>query len=72
MAPKTVRLIVGQILTDEELRAKFLERPLETLASLHDMDSTSPPPRWMRSRERIAGCGDRGRSGSTRGFNAAG
>lgn len=34
MAHKTVQLIIGQILTDEELRAAFLEAPAEMLASL--------------------------------------
>jgi hypothetical protein len=37
MAHKTVQLIIGQILTDEELRARFLEGPAETLLSLRDM-----------------------------------
>ena len=37
MAQKVVQFIIGQILTDEELRASFLERPLETLARLRDM-----------------------------------
>lgn len=37
MAHKTVQLIIGQILTDEELRARFLERPVETLSSMRDM-----------------------------------
>jgi spore germination protein YaaH len=37
MAHKTVQLIVGQILTDEELRARFLDRPVETLSALRDM-----------------------------------
>jgi hypothetical protein len=36
MAYKTVQFIIGQILTDEELRAKFLDQPSETLASLRD------------------------------------
>ena len=36
MAQRTVQLIIGQILTDEEFRADFLERPLETLTSLRD------------------------------------
>jgi len=31
-----VQLIIGQILTDEEFRADFLERPLETLTSLRE------------------------------------
>ena len=33
MAQRTVQLIIGQILTDEEFRSDFLERPLETLTS---------------------------------------
>jgi hypothetical protein len=36
MAQRTVQLIIGQILTDEEFRSNFLERPLETLTSLRD------------------------------------
>jgi len=33
---RTVQLIIGQILTDEEFRADFLERPIETLTALRD------------------------------------
>jgi hypothetical protein len=36
MAQKVVQFIIGQILTDEELRANFLEQPLDTLASLRE------------------------------------
>ena len=36
MAQRTVQLIIGQILTDEEFRSDFLERPLETLTSLRE------------------------------------
>ena len=36
MAQRTAQLIIGQILTDEEFRADFLERPLETLTSLRE------------------------------------
>ena len=36
MAQRTVQLIIGQILTDEEFRSDFLERPLETLLSLRE------------------------------------
>jgi hypothetical protein len=36
MAQRTVQLIVGQILTDEEFRTEFLDRPIETLTSLRD------------------------------------
>jgi len=37
MAQRTVQFIIGQILTDEELRARFLDGPIETLSSLRDM-----------------------------------
>lgn len=37
MAQRTVQLIIGQILTDEEFRSDFLERPIETLTTLRDM-----------------------------------
>ncbi len=37
MAHKTVQLIIGQILTDEEFRARFLAGPAETLARLRGM-----------------------------------
>jgi hypothetical protein len=36
MAQRTVQLIIGQILTDEEFRAGFLERPIDTLRSLRE------------------------------------
>lgn len=36
MAQRTVQLIIGQILTDEELRSDFLERPLATLTAWRD------------------------------------
>jgi hypothetical protein len=36
MAQKNVQLIIGRILTDEEFRSDFLERPITTLASLRD------------------------------------
>jgi hypothetical protein len=36
MAHKTVQFIIGQILTDEGLRARFLERPIETLTSMRE------------------------------------
>jgi hypothetical protein len=37
MSQKTVQLIIGQILTDEQLRARFLDRPAETLSSFRDI-----------------------------------
>jgi hypothetical protein len=36
MAQRTVQLIIGQILTDEEFRSDFLEQPLEALTSLRE------------------------------------
>jgi hypothetical protein len=36
MAQRTVQLIIGQILTDEEFRSDFLDHPIETLTSLRD------------------------------------
>jgi hypothetical protein len=36
MAYKTVRFIIGQILTDEELREKFVASPVEVLTALRD------------------------------------
>jgi len=36
MAQKTVQFIIGQILTDEELRINFLERPADTLLALKE------------------------------------
>ena len=36
MAHKTVQFIIGRILTDEELRERFLVAPVETLLSFRD------------------------------------
>ena len=36
MSQKTVQLVIGRLLTDEELRARFVERPLDTLGELRD------------------------------------
>jgi hypothetical protein len=36
MSQKTVQLVIGRLLTDEELRACFVERPLQTLTELRD------------------------------------
>jgi len=36
MSQKTVQLLMGRLLTDEDLRARFAERPLETLTELRD------------------------------------
>jgi hypothetical protein len=34
MSQKTVQLVIGRLLTDEDLRACFVERPRETLSDL--------------------------------------
>jgi hypothetical protein len=36
MSQKTVQLIIGRLLTDEDLRARFVERPRHTLAELRE------------------------------------
>jgi hypothetical protein len=36
MSQKTVQLIVGRLLTDEEFRCRFLDDPLQTLTALRD------------------------------------
>ncbi|HEV3059021.1 MAG TPA: Os1348 family NHLP clan protein [Vicinamibacterales bacterium] len=36
MSQKTVQLIIGRILTDDELRSRFVRQPSETLAALRD------------------------------------
>ena len=36
MAQKTVQIIIGRILTDEELREKFLVAPVETLSAFRE------------------------------------
>jgi len=36
MSQRTVQLLIGQIVTDEDLRRRFVERPAETLAALCD------------------------------------
>jgi len=37
MSQKTAQLVIGRLLTDEELRAQFLGRPFETLAAFRDL-----------------------------------
>jgi hypothetical protein len=34
MSQRTVEILIGRLLTDEELRQRFLDQPFETLASL--------------------------------------
>jgi hypothetical protein len=36
MSQKTVQLLIGQIVTDEELRLRFVRQPFETLTALRD------------------------------------
>jgi len=36
MSQKTVQVLIGKIVTDEELRRRFVDRPLDTLTALRD------------------------------------
>ena len=36
MSQRTVQLLIGQIVTDEELRRRFIDRPVETLVALNE------------------------------------
>ena len=36
MSQKTVQYVIGWLLTDEDLRRQFVERPRETLAEIRD------------------------------------
>jgi hypothetical protein len=36
MSQKTVQLLIGRLLTDEDLRARFVERPRDTLTELRE------------------------------------
>jgi hypothetical protein len=36
MSQKTVQLVIGRLVTDEELRLRFVERPRETLMALRE------------------------------------
>jgi hypothetical protein len=36
MSHKTVQLVIGRLLTDEDLRTQFVTRPRQTLAELRD------------------------------------
>jgi hypothetical protein len=37
MSQKMVQLLIGQLLTDEDLRYRFESQPLETLTTLRDL-----------------------------------
>ena len=64
MSQKTVQFVIGWLLTDEDLRRRFEERPLETLAELRErgyeltVDETdalarSEPGAWRAMARRI-------------------
>jgi hypothetical protein len=36
MSQKTVQFVIGRLLTDEDLRVRFVERPFETLTDLRE------------------------------------
>ena len=36
MSQKTVQFVIGRLLTDEDLRVRFVERPFETLTELRE------------------------------------
>ena len=64
MSQKTVQLMIGRLLTDEDLRLQFVERPRETLAELRDQGfdltndeidalARSDPKMWPAAARRI-------------------
>jgi hypothetical protein len=64
MSQKTVQFVIGWLLTDEDLRRRFVERPRETLAEVRDqgyelsMDeldalARSDPRAWPSMAQRI-------------------
>jgi len=64
MSQKTVQFVIGWLLTDEDLRRRFVERPRETLAevreqgyelSLDELDALarSDPAFWPSMASRI-------------------
>ena len=36
MSQRTVQLLIGQLLTDDELRMRFVQQPLETLTAFRE------------------------------------
>jgi hypothetical protein len=64
MSQKTVQFVIGWLLTDEDLRRRFEERPLETLTELRergyeltpdeaDALARSEPRAWRSMAQRI-------------------
>ncbi len=64
MSQKTVQLVIGWLLTDEDLRLRFAERPRETLAEVRalgyeinedelDALARSDPEMWPAMARRI-------------------
>jgi len=64
MSQKTVQFVIGWLLTDEDLRRRFVERPRETLAEMRDLGyelsmdevdalARSDPPFWPSMARRI-------------------
>jgi hypothetical protein len=64
MSQKTVQFVIGWLLTDEELRRRFVERPRETLAEVREQGyeltadevdalARSEPTAWPSMAQRI-------------------
>jgi hypothetical protein len=64
MSQKTVQFVIGWLLTDEDLRRRFVEQPRETLAEIREQGyemtideldalARSAPPAWPRMAQHI-------------------
>ncbi len=64
MAQRTIELLVGRLITDEEFRSEFLEDPQKTLSELNDLGLelsrievaaliSTDPTLWARTAEAI-------------------